>query len=599
MTIRTPEQELAHAQQELARIAEQRKMYGTATAATEEVITTADDAEISDEQQAEFDEQIKSRAVALLEQKLTDDEVTKTLTDEYEGLDEEFLTEVLTFAHERIIDAQDEERKQLSQLLGQVADERNAAQLEADKHLVEKYVLAGRLDKSIDPNDKERAAKIIRTHEEQEQREENFTDSPEVFPACPIFPGALTELAQAMYPSLPLEFKQWGLIVRWGLLRSGLDLLENEPHLQPRFYTVLVSLPNRGKTACINESRDALRAITRKASHEIGAKNSITPTSRVFASVENLSSADSGQFLVQAFFDAAKETDKQYQASICSDNRAKILLDPDELSDVFMKAQVTNGRNSTIFSEMLKLHSGNRTGNGTIRDGSKEVENAHLAVLAGTTVEKYPLLWTGTGGGGDGLISRFIAITTNNPQVPPVPATSDFAAVGTLYGKLAKLAISRPRTIRLSPDAAQVLDTWWKSFDNSKKSATRILETVKQIVIVLAVTNLSEDDDNDVVVVSGELMRQATKFGAYEIAIRERINPSDAWSVVQAMENKIIEWTKKHASRVLPKSRNDIRRGVHPHRLPGGLTAFNNAWDACVKSGVLKPRSANPARFSL
>lgn len=549
------------------------------------------------EDSGEIDNEIKHRMLGLAEAGATDDQIKKTIREEYDNVDDEFLIATLAETRTRLIEDQNEREDDLRKAAMEATDKAVAAQQEADKHLVDKYKIAGALHKSIDPEDKERAAKIIRMHEEEEQREESFNDSTEVFPDCPIFSGALTDLARAMYPSLPLEFKQWGLMVRWGLLRSGIDRLENEPHLQPRFYTVLVSPPNRGKTACINESRDAIRAITKKAKDEISAKNIMTPTSRVFADVENLSSADSGQFLVQAFFDAAKEADKQ--SSSCSDNRAKILLDPDELSDVFMKAQVTNNRNSTIFSELLKLHSGNRTGNGTVGDGRKDVDNAHLAVLAGTTVEKYPLLWTGTGGGGDGLISRFIAITTNNPQVPPVPETSDFAAVGLMYGKLAKLARSKPRTIRLSPDAAQVLDSWWKSFDNSKKSATRILETVKQVVIVLAVTNLDENDDSEIVVVSGELMRQATKFGQYEITIRERINPSDAWSVVQAMENKIIEWAKKHASRVLPKSKNDVRRGVHPHRLPGGLMAFNNAWDACVKSGVLKQRSANPTRFSL
>ena len=549
--------------------------------------------------QEEIDAQIKSRAVSLLENRFTDDEVKKTLHEEYEGLDDEFLREVVSYAHEKLIDDQDEERASLIKAGFEATDKAIAAQQEADKHLVDKYKIAGALHKSLDTTDRELAAKIIRMQEEEEQREENFTESAEVFPDCPIFSGTLTDLARAMYPSLPLEFKQWGLMVRWGLLRSGLDHLENEPHLQPRFYTVLVSPPNRGKTACINESRDSIRAISKKATDGIGAKNMTTPTPFVFAQVENLSSADSGQFLVQAFFDAAKDAEKQYQNSACTDNRAKILLDPDELSDVFMKAQVTNGRNSTIFSEMLKLHSGNRTGNGTKQDGNKSVDNAHLAILAGTTVEKYPLLWTGTGGGGDGLISRFIAITTNNPQVPPVPETSDFATVAAMYAKLAKLAASKGRTIRLSQQAAQLLDKWWKSFDNHKKSATRILETVKQIVIVLAVTNLPEDNVDDVVMIPPELMRQAIEFGNYEIAVRERLNPNDSWSLVQAMENKIIEWSKKNASRVLPKSKNDVRRGVHPHRLPGGLTAFNNAWDACVRSGMLKQRSANPTRFSL
>jgi hypothetical protein len=284
------------------------------------------------------------------------------------------------------------------------------------------------------------------------------------------------------------------------------------------------------------------------------------------------------------------------------DNAAKILLDPDELSDVFEKARTSNARVSTLFIELLKLHSNNRTGNGTKQAGNRPVENAHLAVLAGTTVKKYPMLWTGTGGGADGLVSRFLAITTNAPQVPPVPKTSDFAAMDKLYKRLSKLVRMPGQIVRLSEEAATALNDWWSSIDSTKDSAARILESVKQLVIVLAVTNLPEDhDENAAVVVSADLMKSAIQFGDYEIAVRERLNPGDSWTHVQAMENIIIAWAKKHSGRRLPKSKNDFRRGIQPQTKPGGLGTFEMAWRNCVSTGVLKPREQGQrgARFSL
>src|SRR5262249_50996952 len=150
-------------------------------------------------------------------------------------------------------------------------------------------------------------------------------------------------------------------------------------------------------------------------------------------------------------------------------------------------------RVSTLFIELLKLHSNNRTANGTKQTGNRSVNNAHLAILAGSTVKKYPMLWTGTGGGADGLVSRFLAITTNAKQVPPVPLPSDFESAAKTYNRLALLAQLPGQTVRLSEEARTTLTNWWTSIDSGKQSTTRILEAVKQLLIVLAVTNLPAD----------------------------------------------------------------------------------------------------------
>jgi hypothetical protein len=409
-------------------------------------------------------------------------------------------------------------------------------------------------------------------------------ETTEQFPECPVLPGALTDLARAIYPSLPLEFKMWGLITRWGIYRSGLDRLTVEPHLQPRFFAVLVALPNRGKTACINESRTSMKLIT-----DMVADQCSKATKPRGADVECLASADSGPFLVEYLYDKTHRVKEDVAASITLDDRAKVIMDSDELSDVFEKAKSSMGRVSTLFTELLKLHSGNRTGNGTRRTGDMPVDRAHLAILSGTTVKKYPMLWTGTGGGGDGLVSRFIAITSNAPQVPPVPLQTDTVAAMRAYDRLVNLAQLPGQTITLSDEAAKALTDWWYSFDNSKESASRILETVKQLLIVLAVTNAPEGHAGESLTVGVDLVRAATAFGDYEIAIREMLNPGDSWTHVQAMEVAIIKWAQKNA-KAEAKSMRDFRRGINPQRLPGGLGTFLLAWKNCVESGVLKFR---------
>lgn len=372
--------------------------------------------------------------------------------------------------------------------------------------------------------------------------------------------------------------------------------LETEPHLQPRFYAVLVSPPNRGKSASIKESYSAIQDVIR------AAKNVSDSTYvRTFADVETIASADSGPYLVEELYTQAKEAAKQCQQSLCSDNAAKVLLDPDELSDVFEKARTSVGRVSTLFIELLKLHSGNKTGNGTKHDGKRTVDNAHLSVLAGTTVKKYPMLWTGTGGSADGLVSRFLTITTTAKQVPPVQLASDFAAAKVATDRLAHLLRLPGQTIRLSPEAVNKLSDWWLSFDNGKESATRILEAVKQLLIVLAVVNAPDGHNGTQLVVGPGLVEHAIRFGNYEIAVRERLNPGDSWTHVQAMENAIIAWAKKHSSRRTPKTKNDFRRGIQPQRMPGGLGTFRYAWENCVNTSVLKIREQGQrgSRYSL
>ena len=69
--------------------------------------------------------------------------------------------------------------------------------------------------------------------------------------AFPMMSGVLWDMALAMFPDIPLEFKFMSLVTHWGLIRSGLDVLDGEAHYQPRFFTCFVADPNRGKSAAI------------------------------------------------------------------------------------------------------------------------------------------------------------------------------------------------------------------------------------------------------------------------------------------------------------------------------------------------------------
>ncbi len=416
-----------------------------------------------------------------------------------------------------------------------------------------------------------------------EDAEEKSDEKLEVYPTCPRLPGALADLASALFPSLPWEFKFWSLVTRWGIMRSGLDYLVNEPHIQPRFYTILVGEPNTGKTGAINESKVAIDMVM-KVAHGRFVTDS-KPC--VFSEVHSHPSINSGEYLAKAFSDAAKAVNK---AGISiRDDRARILIDPDEASNIFEIGKSSLSKTSIFFPELLKLHSSNRISNETKKDGVLGSDKAHLGILASTTIQKYPMLWTGTGGGADGLASRVLAITSNAPRVPPSPLPT-LPIAGQYYDRLFNMATLPGQAITIGPEATEIMNSWWNSIDTSQKHSIRILEAVKQLVIVLAVTSVPDGYSGTALTVGPELMQAALEFGKYELAVREKINPADSFGMVQAHENLILAWAKKHTSRTDPKSMNDFRRGVHPERHPGGLGSFLLAWKNCTLSGALKKR---------
>jgi hypothetical protein len=221
------------------------------------------------------------------------------------------------------------------------------------------------------------------------------------------------------------------------------------------------------------------------------------------------------------------------------------------------------------------------------------VSNAHFAIVSGTQPKKYPELWIGTGSGSDGLRSRFIPIGSNAKPLPTFQEPSDEVAVQKCIDRLAGLAQLPPQNVRFTQESGAAIDAWWKSVDQRKDSAVRVLDIVKQLIIVLAVVNLPDGHEGNVVKAKLELVEGAIRFGNFLMTVRDLVDPNDSWSYIQALENDIIGWFKAHASMTAPKGLNDCRRGVHPHRKPGGLGAFNQAWKNAIGAGVLKQRGQN------
>jgi hypothetical protein len=388
-------------------------------------------------------------------------------------------------------------------------------------------------------------------------------DTPQIeeqeLPAFPRLSGLLSQLSEAICPDIPYEFKVMAAITHWGLIRSGVDTLEGEPTLQPRFYTCFIKEPQYGKTAAMNEIRLCMK---------------------VCANYSSMSSVDSGPALVDEFSDVRSQSlMKNIGIGGVSSYPARVLLDPDEMTDLFEKSKVTSQGRNSLFTEMLKLYEGNRTGNRSRKSGKAQLDDAHLAIIAGATPDGYERMWTGTGGGSAGLQSRFILVSTANGKMPIIRKETDNLALSETMERLRLASNLEPVTVRLENDARDMMASWWTGTDRNKPSCSRIDDMVKRLLIITAVTSGRNTVDR-------RLMTEAVAFGDYIIAAREKFNPNDSYSYTQAFEDAIRRVGHQHN---VPMTMNEYRQLVHPDRKPGGIGPFLQAWKNLITVEELKP----------
>jgi Bifunctional DNA primase/polymerase, N-terminal len=391
----------------------------------------------------------------------------------------------------------------------------------------------------------------------------------EPFPEFPEMSGALWDLAQEMYPDIPMSFKFMSLVTEWGIIRSGLDLIAGQRNFQTRFYTCLVAEPWRGKTAAMNESHNFLR--------------SLYPPSLLYAE-----SIDSGPALVDDFEDLRK-------AHPMAD-RLMVLLHADEMADLFEKAKSTAQSRNTLGGTWLSLYESNAASN-RARNANKgrriQIENAHFAILGGTTLDGYEMMWQKTGGGSNGLMSRFIPISTNAGRMPVNPRESSARAQNECLLKIKELSEKPPQTVYIEAEAELTLHEWWDKYRKIESaSSIRVLDMVKRMLVVLTVTNPSDKDsrvddlgDENIRYVSDELVKQACAFGDYVIEMRDRLNPMDSYTFVQSFENSIMRVFEQHPTR--PFTEAQVISRVNVAKKPGGLGPFHQAWKNHLKADHL------------
>jgi hypothetical protein len=403
---------------------------------------------------------------------------------------------------------------------------------------------------------------------EDSDYDDSVDEVQEPLPEFPKMTGSLADLCHAVCPDIPFEYKFAAALAYFGLFRSGIDVLATEPFLQTRFYMSLIGLPWRGKTAALKEIRKIMPAL-------YGGKD--------FARAV---SVDSGPALVEQLYLAQRRqiiplnpiTDGADKLT----PRVAMMVDPDEMSDLFEKGKVTANSKNSIFSEFLKLYDGNETENTTKKSGKQYVPNAQVAFIAGATVQGYPLLWNCTGASASGLISRWTPIGTNAGKMPIEQRPTDGDKTAIAAQRITNQLKHPGRKIQFTPDAARVLREWSAlapEDETSQAAQARVEDMVKKLLIVLASSNDRDEIGTD-------LVSLGIQFGDYITTLRERYNPLDSWSQIQAFENIIETTIKKNKGRMM--SNKLLLNTVKPQRKPGGYGAFNQAISNLLKAGRLR-----------
>ena len=265
--------------------------------------------------------------------------------------------------------------------------------------------------------------------------DESIVEIDTSLPEFPKFTGSLADMCDAMSPDIPRAFLFTAALTHLGLIRSGLDSLELEPHLQPRFYSIFVAPPGRGKSASINE--------VRKLFSSLGATAYCWP------------SVDSSAALVDTFYDANTQALIRADGNEQADSAARVMLDPDEITDIFEKGKTTVNSRNPFMIELLRLFEGNSTGNRARGAKTKiRIHNAHLAILGGATESGYQNMWTGISGSATGLQSRITLSVSMTAKCPRYSVNLISKPSRTLHNEL---LIRR----RLPADCTASMTTLW------------------------------------------------------------------------------------------------------------------------------------------
>lgn len=356
----------------------------------------------------------------------------------------------------------------------------------------------------------------------------------DVLPDFPQLEGPLRQLVDGITQDIPYEHKALAAVTYMGLALSGrTELASPYERLQPRFYSCFIGPPGSGKSAAQKEVLKALNGLGN-------------------VSVER--SLNSAPAIVSAL-----------------DENRRLLYFPDEITAAFNKA-----KHGKMFDDFKTLYEDNKIAN-RVKGKVTVVTDCHFSIVGTCTPNSFGNMWLGTGGGSDGLQSRFV-LSFSDKLMPRMKTENDDFGVSCAVAELANVLDKLPPSIELPPDVGAFTSGLTGDGLHIDPQYSRVVDMGRRFALVVAACGGKS-------VIDDETMEQAKAFINYQIAAYAPLLPDDSWSRVQYFEQRIIAFYKRHQ----PASHRDLRNNIRPEKSPGGFGPFLAAFNNLVKASKLLP----------
>jgi hypothetical protein len=257
------------------------------------------------------------------------------------------------------------------------------------------------------------------------------------------------------------------------------------------------------------------------------------------------------------------------QAALAESNR--LLLALDELKQFVAKCRIEGSvllQCTTSLFENSHYHA--RT-----KSSSVKLENAHLSLLAASTIQTYETMF-GSAFIDIGFLNRLWLVpggTSRRFSIPGKIPEADLKSLGLMLGNLLKLA-EEVREMQITFEGRALFDGWYLSLDQSIH-AKRLDTYALRLMPLLAINDMKREVD-------AETVRKAIALCDHQFIVRQLYDPIDSDNKVAGIEEKIRRVIRSRGS----ASERDLRRAIHVERF--GLWIFNQAKQNLHRAKELK-----------
>lgn len=355
-----------------------------------------------------------------------------------------------------------------------------------------------------------------------------------------VMTGAAGEFANlyANRMEAPPQFFFMSYLTCLGVALADKLTLETALKVQPRLYAILL-----GESANTHKST----AITTAVSFF----QSACPTP--FAVCKGVGSAEGLQ----------KELEK----------RPALLLYLDELQGFLGKARIES---SALLPCVTTLFEDNEYQSET-KHTSIKLGNAHLSILAASTVASYATAWRSTCTS-IGFNNRLFLVPGEAQGCHPLPEKVSEEDYVRMQDQLRAILahVGKALELKLTPEASADYNRWYEELKKKRSiHASRLSTYAMRLMLLLAANELKREIDT-------ETVRKATLLCDHQLAVRQLHDPIDADTKIARMEESV----RRKLKALGPASIRELQKAANAARY--GLELFWRAVENLEKNGEIR-----------